>query len=170
MKVLEQKEIIDKFLVRGEMTLQKLFQTLANLSSGSLNGLLEHQTPLKGEVNVYKLLARSDPTTVAFLKQGVDLGKAKHYFKECGLPFAFEKVKEGTQVYFRVKDSELAKAALSKIFTDMTTQPGVTAPKLVQTPGTQTFEEKLAQAQEKQKQVVTRQEKAMGQKPSRKGK
>lgn len=70
------------------------------------------------------------------------------------MPFAFEKVKDGTQVYFRVKDSELAKAALSKIFTDMTTQPGETAEKLVKTPGTVTFEEKLEKAQEKQREVA----------------
>ena len=151
---MEQKEIIDKFIIQGEVNLQKLLQTISQLSSDKLNVWLEHSRPLKGEVNLYKLLARSDPTTVTFLKQGVDLNKAKIYFKECGLPFAFEKVKDGTQVYFRVKDSELAKAALSKIFTDMTTQPGETAEKLVKTPGTVTFEEKLEKAQEKQREVA----------------
>ncbi|WP_242359014.1 DUF3801 domain-containing protein [Lactococcus petauri] len=167
---MEQKELIDKFLVQGEMTLLKLLQVLAHLSSDGLNAFLKHSRPLKGETHLYQLLARSDPTTVTFLKQGVDLHKAKAYFKECGLPFAFEKVKEGTQVYFRVKDSELAKAALSKIFTDMTTRPGHTATKLVQTPGTQTFEEKLQKAQEKQGQVVEKNVQDIAQKMTRKGK
>lgn len=167
---MEQKEIIDKFIIKGEVNLQKLLQTISQLSSDKLNVWLEHSSPLKGEVNLYKLLARSDPTTVTFLKQGVDLNKAKEYFKECGLPFAFEKVKDGTQVYFRVKDSELAKAALSKIFTDMTTQPGETAKQLVKTPGTVTFEEKLEKAQAKQREASEKVVENLSQNVTMKGK
>lgn len=63
---MEQKEIIDKFIIQGEVNLQKLLQAISQLSSDKLNVWLEHSSPLKGEVNLYKLLARSDPTTVTF--------------------------------------------------------------------------------------------------------
>jgi len=48
----EQKEIIDKFIIKGEVNLQKLLQTISQLSSDKLNVWLEHSGPLKGEVNL----------------------------------------------------------------------------------------------------------------------
>ncbi|MGF1919082.1 hypothetical protein [Enterococcus faecalis] len=60
-----------------------------------------------------------------------------------GLPFAFKKTKGGTNLYFRVKDKDLAKKALERVIIELKKDPK----KILRTPGTMTFEEKLAYAQ-----------------------
>ena len=65
--------------------------------------------------------------------------KVKHYFEEQGLPFAFKKVEQGTNLFFKVKDEALAKKALERIFAELTTRPAEVASQLVKNPNVQTF-------------------------------
>ena len=57
-----------------------------------------------------------------------------------GLPFAFKETKEGTNFYFRVKDTELAKKALERVLTDIKKNPQM----ILRKPNTMTFDERLA--------------------------
>lgn len=88
-------------------------------------------------------MSRSDPLTSAYLNEKVDLNKLKMYLKEQGLPFAFKEVKGGTNLYFRVKDKELAKKALERVISGLNKEPK----KILRTPGTMTFKEKLEYVQ-----------------------
>lgn len=106
---MEQEEIIHKYYVLGTTTLDKTLQVLSHLSTDGLNKIKDSYIPLKGETGLYKMMSRSDPLTSAYLNEKVDLNKLKMYLKEQGLPFAFKEVKGGTNLYFRVKDKELAK-------------------------------------------------------------
>lgn len=140
---MEQKEIFDKFYIQGTATLRSLLQCLSQLSSDKLNAMLEHQFPLKGETGLYKLLNSKDKVTSQFLNQKVDLNKVKEALKEQGLPFAFKETNEGTNVYFKTKDSELAKTALERIFTSITNEPNVFANKVLKDTTKTSFKERL---------------------------
>lgn len=139
---MEQREIIHKYYVIGTSTLNKILQTLTHLSMDGFVKLKSSQFPLKGETNLYKLMNRSDPLTSAFLNEKVDLKKLKIYLTDQGLPFSFKETSEGTNLYFRVKDEELAKKALNHVITDIKKAPQ----KILRTPGMMTFEEKIAYA------------------------
>ncbi|EHV0179368.1 DUF3801 domain-containing protein [Enterococcus faecalis] len=140
---MEQREVIHKYYVVGTNTLDKMLKVMADLSANGLNQFLDNASPLKGEVNLYKLMSRSEPVTSAFLNQKVDLNKLKDYLQDQGLPFAFKETKEGTNLYFRVKDNELAKKALENAIKDLYKNPK----KILRKPESMTFEEKLAYVQ-----------------------
>ncbi|MFK4926711.1 hypothetical protein ACI1TM_08605 [Lactococcus garvieae] len=142
---MEQKEIIGKFYIKGVMTLEKLLRMLYNLSTDKVNSLLEHHLPLKGEVGVYKLLNSSDPVTSEFLGQKIDVQKAKAYFEQQSLPFAFKEDTKGVQVYYKVKNKPLAHKAVENIFKHISSDPGGFAQATVQKPGQQSFDQKVAQ-------------------------
>lgn len=141
---MDQEQVIDKFVVNGTNTLRTILKILENLSSDGLHTWLERQdTPTTGQNKLHRLLNATDPVTSQFLRQEVDLKKVKHYFEEQGLPFAFKKVEQGTNIFFKVKDEALAKKALEGIFAELTTRPAEVASQLVKNPNVQTFEEKL---------------------------
>lgn len=139
---MEQKEIVHKYYIVGTTTLNKVLQMLSQLSMDGLVKIKDSRFPIKGETNLYKLMNQNDPLTSSFLNDKVDLVKLKAALGEQGLPFAFKKTSEGTNVYFRVKDKELAKKALERVITDIKTNPS----KILRTPGKMTFEEKVAYA------------------------
>ncbi|EJC3722560.1 DUF3801 domain-containing protein [Enterococcus faecium] len=140
---MEQEEIIHKYYVLGTTTLDKTLQVLSHLSMDGLNKIKDSYIPLKGETGLYKMMSRSDPLTSAYLNEKVDLNKLKTHLQEQGLPFAFKEVKGGTNLYFRVKDKELAKKALERVISGLNKEPK----KILRTPGTMTFKEKLEYAQ-----------------------
>lgn len=83
---------------------------------------------------------REDPLTSAQLHEKVNLNKLKEQLEAQGLPFAFKETKEGTNFYFRVKDTELAKKALERVLTDIKKNPQM----ILRKPNTMTFDERLA--------------------------
>lgn len=139
---MEQEEIIHKYYIAGTTTLNKVLQLLSQLSMDGLEKMKDSRFPINGETNLYKLMNQNDPLTSAFLNEKVNLAKLKAALGEQGLPFAFKQTAEGTNVYFRVKDKELAKKALERVITDIKKEPT----KLLRTPGKMTFEEKVAYA------------------------
>lgn len=145
---MEQKEILDKFYIHGGNTLRVILQALANLSTDGIHRWIEKRQPLKGETGLYKLLNNSDPVSMKFLQQNVNLTQLKNYLDGIGLPFAFKEVPGGTNLYFKIKDEHLAYQALEKIFTDITKDPGSFAKKVVQNPHKMTFEQRLRYVRE----------------------
>ncbi|MFG5464391.1 DUF3801 domain-containing protein [Enterococcus faecalis] len=141
---MEQKEIIHKYYVLGTTTLDKILRVLSHLSTDAVIHLKDKHTPLQGEMGLYRLMARDDPLTSTHLHERVDLNKLKSFLTEQGLPFSFKETTGGTNLYFRVKDTELAKKALERVLVDLKKEPK----KVLRTPGTMTFEEKLAYAQQ----------------------
>lgn len=139
---MEQREIVHRYYIMGTNTLDKTLQALSHLSMDGLVKIKDSRFPMNGETNLYKLMSRSDPLTSAFLNEKVNLTKLKEYLGEQGLPFAFRETPEGTNLYFRVKDKELAKKALERVITDIKKDPK----KILKKPGTMTFEEKIAYA------------------------
>lgn len=83
---------------------------------------------------------REDPLTSAQLHEKVNLNKLKEQLEAQGLPFAFKETKEGTNFYFRVKDTELAKKALERVLTDIKKNPQM----ILRKPNSMTFDERLA--------------------------
>lgn len=144
---MEQKEIVHKYYIMGTTTLDKMLQVLSHLSMDGLVKLKDSQFPLQGETNLYKIMSRSDPLTSAFLNEKVDLTKLKKALEDQGLPFAFKETSAGTNLYFRVKDKELAKKALEQVLTDIKKAPS----KILRTPGTMTFEQKVDYAKNQMK-------------------
>lgn len=140
---MEQKEILDKFYIHGANTLRVILQALANLSADGIHKWFERRQPLKGETGLYKLLNSSDPVSMKFLQQNVNLNQLKSYLDEVGLPFAFKEVPGGTNFYFKIKDENLAYQALGKIFEHITKDPSDFAKKIVQNPRRMTFEQRL---------------------------
>lgn len=145
---MEQKEILDKFYIHGGNTLRVVLQVLANLSTDGIHQWVEKRKPLKGETGLYKLLNSSDPISMKFLQQNVDLNQLKSYLDEIGLPFAFKEVPGGTNFYFKIKDEQLAYQALGKIFEHITKNPSDFAKKVVQNPHRMTFEQRLKYVKE----------------------
>ena len=141
---MEQKEIIHKYYVLGTTTLDKILRVLSHLSTDAVIHLKDKHTPLQGEMGLYRLMARDDPLTSTHLHERVDLNKLKSFLTEQGLPFAFKETTGGTNLYFRVKYTELAKKALERVLVDLKKNPK----KVLRTPGTMTFEEKLAYVQQ----------------------
>lgn len=141
---MEQKEIIHKYYVVGTTTLDKILRVLTHLSTDAIICLKDKTAPLQGEMGLYRLMARDDPLTSTHLHERVDLNKLKTFLTEQGLPFAFKETTGGTNLYFRVKDTELAKKALERVLVDLKKNPK----KVLRTPGTMTFEEKLAYVQQ----------------------
>lgn len=139
---MEQKELIHKYYVVGTMTLDKCLQVLSHLTMEGMTNLKDKISPLNGETQLYKLMSRSDPLTSAFLNEKVNLYKLKIYLEEQGLPFSFKETSEGTNVYFRVKDTELAKKALERVITDIKKEPKI----ILKKPNSMTFDEKIAYA------------------------
>lgn len=139
---MEQKEVVHKYYVLGTTTLDKMLQIMSHLSMEGFIKLKDGRFPMNGETNLYKLMNRSDPLTSAFLHEKVDLSKLKKYLSDQGLPFAFKETAAGTNLYFRVKDEALAKKAIERVITDIKNDPK----KILRTPGTMTFEEKVAYA------------------------
>lgn len=140
---MEQREIVHRYYIMGTNTLDKTLQALTHLSMDGLNKIKDSRFPMNGETNLYKLMSRSDPLTSAFLNEKVNLAKLKEHLEAQGLPFSFKETPEGTNLYFRVKDKELAKKALEKVITDIKKDPKL----ILKKPGTMTFEEKLSYAQ-----------------------
>lgn len=146
---MEQREIVHKYYVLGTSTLDKVLKVLLHLSSDGVLALKDNLLPLKGENNLYKLMNRNDPLTSAQLHEKVNLNKLKEQLEAQGLPFAFKETKNGTNLYFRVKDKELAKKALERVLLDISKNPQ----HVLKKPNTMTFEEKLAYAEAKNKYV-----------------
>jgi len=140
---MEQREIVHRYYIMGTNTLDKTLQTLSHLSMDGLMKIKDSRFPMTGETNLYKLMSRSDPLTSAFLNEKVNLTKLKEHLEAQGLPFSFKETTEGTNLYFRVKDKELAKKALERVITDIKKDPKM----ILKKPGTMTFEEKIAYAQ-----------------------
>lgn len=140
---MEQREIVHRYYIMGTNTLDKTLQALTHLSMDGLKKIKDSRFPMNGETNLYKLMSRSDPLTSAFLNEKVNLTKLKEHLEAQGLPFSFKEIPEGTNLYFRVKDKELAKKALEKVITDIKKDPKL----ILKKPGTMTFEEKIAYAQ-----------------------
>ena len=138
--MVEQREIVHRYYVLGNSTLDKVLKVLLNLSSDGVLALKDKFLPLKGENNLYKLMNREDPLTSAQLHEKVNLNKLKEQLEAQGLPFAFKETKEGTNFYFRVKDTELAKKALERVLTDIKKNPQM----ILRKPNTMTFDERLA--------------------------
>ena len=139
---MNQKEIAHRCYIDGAVTLGKILQALTYLSVDGFLNYKGKRLPLKGETNLYKLMSRSDPLTSAFLNEKVDLSKLKEKLNNQGLPFAFDEKTDGTVLFFRVKDKELAKNALDRVLKDLKTSPKA----VLKTPGKMTFEEKLLYA------------------------
>lgn len=141
---MDQKEIVHRYYMVGHITLDKLLKLLTHFTTEGLLQLKDQQFGLTGEQGLYKLMNRSEPLSSASLNEKVDLAKLKAYLSEQGLPFAFKKTKDGrTNLYFRIKDKELAKKALERVIIELKKN----SRKVLRTPGTMTFEEKLAYAQ-----------------------
>lgn len=140
---MEQREILHRYFLVGTNTLDKTLRALNHLSMEGLEKVKDNYFPMKGETNLYKLMSRSDPLTSAFLNEKVNLPKLKEHLEAQGLPFSFKETPKGTNLYFRVKDKELAKKALEHVITDIKKNPKI----ILKKPGTMTFEEKLAYAQ-----------------------
>lgn len=85
-------------------------------------------------------MSRSDPLTSAFLNEKVDFNQLKEQLNNQGLPFSFRETKEGTELFFRVKDQELAKKALERVILDIKKSPK----SILKKPGSMTFDEKVA--------------------------
>lgn len=139
---MEQQEIVHRYYILGANTLDKTLQVLTHLSMEGLVKLKDSRFPLEGEIQLYKLMSRSDPLTSAFLNEKVNLLKLKEHLEVQGLPFAFKETSEGTNVYFRVKDKELAKKALEQVIMDIKKEPKI----ILKKPNAMTFEEKIAYA------------------------
>lgn len=139
---MEQREIVHRYYIMGTNTLEKTLRALSHLSMDGLVKIKDSRFPMNGETNLYKLMSRSDPLTSAFLNEKVNLTKLKTHLEEQGLPFAFRETSEGTTLYFRVKDKELAKKALERVITDIKKDPKI----ILKKPGSMTFKEKLAYA------------------------
>lgn len=137
---MEQKEILHRYLIVGNSTLDKVLQVLNHLTMEGIYKIKDSHFPLKGETNLYKMMNRSDPLTSVFLHEKVDLNKLKSHLDTQGLPFTFKEISEGTELFFRVKDKELAKNALEKLITDIKKSPK----NVLKKPNTMTFEEKVA--------------------------
>lgn len=100
---MEQKEILDKFYIHGGNTLRVVLQVLANLSTDGIHQWVEKRHPLKGETGLYKLLSSSDPVSMKFLQQNVDLNQLKSYLDEVGLPLHSKKFLEGLISILKLK-------------------------------------------------------------------
>jgi hypothetical protein len=138
---LEQREIVHRYYVLGASTLDKVMKVLLHLSSDSVLALKDRLIPLKGENNLYKLMNREDPLTSSQLHEKVNLAKLKEQLEAQGLPFAFKQNPDGTNLYFRVKDTELAKKALEHVITSIKKNSQM----ILRKPNAKTFEERLAQ-------------------------
>ncbi len=128
---MEQKEVVHRY----------------HLSMDGLTAMKDRQFPLHGETNLYKLMSRSDPLTSAFLHEKVNLNKLKEALEEQGLPFSFNETKEGTHLFFRVKDNELAKNALETVIKNIQKDPK----RLLKKPNSMTFDEKVAYVKQAKK-------------------
>jgi len=137
---LEQKEILHRYLIIGNTTLDKVLQVLNHLTMEGLTKVKDSQFPLKGETNLYKLMNRSDPLTSVFLNEKVNLNQLKKGLEEQGIPFAFKETPEGTNLYFRIKDEVLAKNGLEKMIASIKESPKT----ILKKPQSMTFDEKVA--------------------------
>jgi hypothetical protein len=137
---LEQQEMVHRCVMTGTKTFGKTIEVLLYLSMEGLTNLKDSQFPMHGETNLYKLMSRSDPLTSAFLNEKVDFNQLKEQLNNQGLPFSFRETKEGTELFFRVKDQELAKKALERVILDIKKSPK----SILKKPGSMTFDEKVA--------------------------
>lgn len=144
---MEQKEVVHKFLVVGRITVDKLFQILADLSLDGAQKLLDVRS-MQGEVPLYKLLNQEEALTSKFLQLSneIDIVKLKDYMKGQGLPFAYRKTEGGITLFFRIKDQELAKKALKNIYQDAVNNAQEFSKKILKKPGQMNFEERMAYA------------------------
>lgn len=140
--MLNQKEVVHRYLLIGTATADKILQVLNHLTIEGLVKLKDSRFPLAGETNLYKLMNRSDPLTSVFLNEKVDLNQLKNLLGEQGLPFAFKETKEGINLFFRVKDTELAKKGLERVINDLKQNPK----KVLRRDAHKTFDEKVKEA------------------------
>jgi hypothetical protein len=139
---MEQKEVVHKMYIGGTMTVSKLLQAFDTLSFSLFLDLKDKYRPLEGETGLYKLLGSSEPVTSTLLHEQVKLSTVKKFLEDQGLPFAFKQTSDGTLLYFRVKDQELAKNALKATLNKLAKQPKY----FLKTPGTMSFEQRVAYA------------------------
>lgn len=142
---MEQEEIIHRYYVTGTTTLNKVVQVLAHLTIEGLETIKQRRPSISGETNYYKLYNQNDPLASQYLHEKVDLQKVKAALFEQGLGFAFKPTKEGTILFFRVKDHGLAKQALKHVLSEIKKNPT----KLLKTPTHMSFEEKVAYAKQR---------------------
>lgn len=132
--------MVHRYVMTGAKTFGKTMEILLHLSMDGLTDLKDSHFPLHGETNLYKLMSRSDPLTSAFLHEKVDFNQLKEQLENQGLPFSFRETKEGTELFFRVKDQELAKKALERVILDIKKSPI----SVLKKPNSMTFDEKVA--------------------------
>lgn len=141
---MNQQEIIHRYYIIGVSTLDKVLQVLNHLSMEGIEKLTDARFPMSGETNLYKLMNRSDPLTSVFLNKKVNLEALKQALTSQGLPFSFKESDEGTHLFFRVKDQELAKKGLESVIQSIKKHPQ----KVLQRYNSQTFEERIRKAKE----------------------
>lgn len=139
---MDQREVIHRYYIMGEITLDKVLQVMNHLTMDGITKLKDSRMPLSGEQNLYKMMNRNDPLTSVNLNEKVELNQLKVLLKEQHLPFSFKETGEGTYLFFRVKDKELAKNALENVLKNIKQSPG----KILITPNKMSFEEKVAYA------------------------
>ena len=139
---MNQKEIVHKYLMIGTATADKVLQILNHLTMEGLIKLKDSRFPLSGATNLYKLMNRSDSLTSVFLNEKVDLKQLKGLLAEQSLPFSFNETEEGTNLFFRVKDTELAKKGLEQVIHDLKQHPK----KVLKKENHKTFDEKVKEA------------------------
>lgn len=148
---MDQEETIHQVYVKGVATLKAFFEAVLLLYNGAENltdKVLDRYST--GETKLYKLLNQSDPVSVQFLSQKVDLNKIRSYLAKHDISFAFKQDNKGVQMYFKTKDQELIKKALSPILKDITSDLGSFSKKILKRPGTMSFAEKVSYAQKHQ--------------------
>ncbi|MGT4665824.1 DUF3801 domain-containing protein [Enterococcus hirae] len=148
---MDQKETIHEIYVKGVVTLKAFFQSLLIMNDKAEllveKALNRYST---GETKLYKLLNQSDPVSVQFLSQKVDLDKIRAYLNQHDISFAFKQDENGVKMYFKTKDQKLLTEALKPILKDITKDLGSFSRKILKRPGTMSFEERLAYARKHQ--------------------
>lgn len=142
---MEQREVIHKLLVRGPSTMANVIGALLKMSQDLKERyhLSVERSAMMNEQKLYKLLNQSDPVTKEFLSQGVDLEKVRECLREHHIPFAFNEINGGTNLYFKVKDEQLVLDGLSKLFNALRERPQETAKRMLKASGKTDFKEKI---------------------------
>lgn len=142
---MEQKEVVHKLFVRGPSKLGSTIGALLKISAElrERHEISINNKAMMNEQSLYTLLNQSDPVTTEFLSQGTDLEKVREYLGKHGIPFSFKEASGGTNLYFKVKDEQLALDGLSKLFNELRERPGEAAKRMLKAPGKTDFKEKI---------------------------
>ncbi|GAP04820.1 DUF3801 domain-containing protein [Fructobacillus tropaeoli] len=124
---MEQQQVMNRFFSVGETSIKGVLEALAKLTKLELRDLTRalwlKARPMTGEQKLYRFMAEKSMKEVVTLPDSfntpANLEELKKYLAKKGVPFAYAKNGDRTELFFQVRNERVIRSALADMLEDI---------------------------------------------------